>query len=75
MAISQQERRELVRGFWAGFPERVNDLAFLCRRLFTVMPNIDWIGLMKEEVALRPTPGLSVPAFQAELQRIYDGTE
>lgn len=75
MAISQQERRDLVHGFWLGFPERAFELAFLCRRLFVVMPNIDWIGLMKAEVALNPTPGMEVAAFQAELQRLYDATE
>jgi hypothetical protein len=75
MAISQSERRDLVRGFWVAFPEQAEVLAILCRRLFVVMSNVDWIGLMKAEVALNPTQGLSVAAFQAELQRIYDATE
>lgn len=75
MAISQQERRDLVQGLWAAFPEQVNVLAVVCKRLFTVMSNVDWIGLMKAEVALRPTEGLSVTAFQAELQRQYDLVE
>jgi hypothetical protein len=75
MAISPQERRDLVHGYWVAFTEQANVLAILCRRLFVVMPNVDWIGLMKAEVALNPTEGLEVAAFQAELQRIYDGTE
>jgi hypothetical protein len=75
MAISQAERRDLVRGFWVAFPEEANVLAILCRRLFVVMSNVDWIGLMKAEVALNPTPGMSVAAFQDELQRIYDLVE
>lgn len=75
MAISVQERKDLVAAYWQGFPRRAFELAFLCRKLFNVMPNIDWIGLMKAEVALNPTPGLEVPAFQAELQRLYDSIE
>lgn len=75
MPLSQQERRDLVHGLWVGFPERAADLALICRRLFGMMGNVDWIGLMKAEVALNPTQGLDVPSFQAELQRLYDGIE
>lgn len=75
MALSQLERRDLVHGLWVAFPENVGTLAIVCRRLFVVMGNVDWIGLMKAEVALNPTPGLAVAEFQAELQRQYDVTE